>query len=176
MRIKIFEEVGIPALNKHGFTQSPFSGACFGKYDRNLYCYDFCRIGTNANLEMITTYINRRDKWVKVFLNIFKPLPDLQSLDLLKNLDGIQFHLPPNSITEMRLRSDDRKYVPLFYLFSQEHKIGTYFTKWGYNRSIKALTNLIGKDMDNIDYYVKRWHEIHRYPLETNWDGFPCLE
>ena len=71
----------------------------------------------------------------------------------------------------MRLRSDDYKGIPLFYmLFCEEHKIGSFYTKSGYQKRLQELSTLIAKDMNNIDSFIKRWKEMYP-PNITNWEG-----
>jgi hypothetical protein len=172
VRNKIFTEVGIPALEKNGFVKSPFLGTWFGEYDRNIsgYSYELCRLSQNY-LEIIGVFIVKGDKWIKIHLNIFELKPTVNSLKELKDVDGLQFHLPPNSITEMRLRTDDYKGPPLFYmLFFPEHKIGKYYSKKGFDSKVKKLKELIKKDMESIDSFVSRWHELYRANV-TDWKG-----
>ncbi|WP_337043133.1 hypothetical protein [Emticicia sp. 17c] len=167
---KIFKEVGIPALEKNRFVKSPFSGIWFGEYDRNIngYSYELCRLSNQHYLEIISVDIVKGDEWIQIRLNIFELKPNNNSLKELNGVDGIQFHLPPNSITKMRLRIDDFKGMPLFRFV--EHKIGTYYTKNGFESEVEKLRKLIKKDMTNIDHFVKRWHELHT-PLVTDWKG-----
>jgi hypothetical protein len=51
----------------------------------------------------------------------------------------------------------------LLYLcfFLSEHKIGSYYTKSGYETKLKKLRILIQSDMKNINKFIKRWHELH---------------
>lgn len=70
----------------------------------------------------------------------------------------------------MRLRSDDYKGPPIFYMiFLPEHKIGSYYTKSGYEAELVKLKKLIKSDMENIDDFVMRWHELHK-PNLTDWE------
>lgn len=114
VRNKIFFESGIPALENNEFVKSPFKTSWYGQYDRNIsgYSYELCRLTKQKHLEIITAYIVKGDKWIKIFLNIFKPQPELKSLFELEKRNGIKYDLPPNSITKMRLRSDDYKGPP----------------------------------------------------------------
>ena len=60
---------------------------------------------------------------------------------------------------------------PIIYmLFLPEHKIGRYFTKSGYERRVKKLQKLIKADMQNIDKFILRWHELHK-PNKTDLYG-----
>jgi hypothetical protein len=171
IRNSIFKEVGIPALEKKGFIKSPFSTSWFGRNNLGDYTYEFCRLSKDSILEIITIHISKGDKSIKIFLNIFKLLPEIKSIENLNNYDGLHYDLPPNSLSEMRLRDDDYKGPPLFYmLFCPEHKIGKYYTQNGFDRKVKKLSELIKKDMTNIDAFVKKWHELHQIN-QTDWEG-----
>ncbi len=171
VRKKLFVEVGIPELLKNGFTQSPFSTSWSGRNNLGDFNYDLCRVADDSELEYLDVYINRGDRYIKVKLNIFKLLPEINSIEQLQGGDGLNYCLMPNSKSQMQLRSDDYKAPPLFYmLFLPEHKIGWYFSKSGFDRQVRKLTELIKKDTANIDCFVKRWHELHE-PNQTDWEG-----
>lgn len=171
IRNKIFFESGLPALYKNGFQKSPFSTAWFGKDDLKGYTYELCRLVPNSLLETLIVHIVRGDAWIQMYLNIFALNPDIESLKQLDGIDGLQFHLPPNTLSQMRLRSDDYKMIPLFHmLFGKEHKIGAYFTKSGLEGRVKELNELIAHDMHHIDAFINRWHEMHQ-PKKTDWQG-----
>ncbi|NBB32035.1 hypothetical protein [Cellulophaga sp. BC115SP] len=177
VRNKIFKETGIPSLENKGFSKSPFRGIWFGEYDRNVsgYSYELCRL-TKKYLEIITVYIVTGDSYINISMNIFELYPETSSLSDLHDCDGVKFHLPPNSISKMRLRNDDYTLPPLLYmLFLPEHKIGKYISKQGFYSEVAKLKKLIKKDMENIDYFVKRWHELH-VPVITDWVGCPVLK
>jgi hypothetical protein len=173
-RNAIFKEVGIPALERNGFIKKPFKTSWFGEYYKGIdgYIYEFGRLSEGNLLELIKVIIVRGDVYVKFFLNMFSISRELKSIDELKEYEGTNFGTPPNSLTKMRLRSvDDYKGPPLFYmLFLPEHKVGSYFTKSGYEAEINKLKKLIKSDMENIDDFVKRWHEVHK-PNLTDWEG-----
>lgn len=168
LRNKIFIQKGIPLLQKQNFFPSPFTGAWYGKNNLGDYTYEFCRICKNKHLEIVVTHISKGDEWVKIFLNIFEVSPKLKSLKELEKVDGLQFGLMPNSRTEMRLREDDFKGMPLFNFV--HHCIGSYATEAGFKKRLKQLGDLIERDMNNIDSFVQRWHELHT-PLVTDWEG-----
>lgn len=171
VRNKVFLENGLTALYKTGFSQSPFSTSWFGRNNLHGYSYVICRLSKDSVLEYIIVHISRRDKWVKIFLNIFKLHPEVKSLKSLEGLEGTQYGLPPNSITQMRLRADDYKGIPLFYmLFRKRHKFGRYCTKSGFRARTDEFAKLIGEDMANIDSFVKRWHQMHQ-PNQITLDG-----
>jgi len=55
-------------------------------------------------------------------------------------------------------------------LFLPEYKIGTYKTQSSFEKQLNKLRDLVKKDMANIDFFVKRWHEIHK-PNVTDKEG-----
>jgi hypothetical protein len=168
VRNKVFRENGIPALEKNGFRRSPFSTAWFGKDDIGGFTYDMCRLSANSRLETVQTLIARGDRWIQIYLNIFELHPQVTSLEQLKGVDGLQYELPPNSLTRMRLRVDDFKGMPLFNFV--EHKLKSFSSESGLNKSAEALGSLIEKDLTNIDSFIKRWHELHQINI-TDWTG-----
>jgi len=171
-RNTIFKQVGVPTIESQGFVKSPFKGTWHGQYcpGLNCYIYEYTRLTNENQLQNIQVYINNGEKWIQIFLNIFELSPKIYSIAELNNLDGIKFGLPPNSKSEMRLRCHEYKGPPILYMFLQEHKIGRYFTKSGYERQINKLQNLIKVDLENIDLFIKRWHELHT-PNKTDWYG-----
>ncbi len=176
IRNKIFLENGIPALYKNGFQKSPFSTAWFGKDDLKGFTYELCRLVDNSLLETIIVYIIRGDRWIQVYVNVFELKPNVGSLSELNGVDGLQYHLPPNSKSQMRLRLDDYKGIPLFYmLFGKEHKVGWYFSRSGFGRRVKQLSELVAYDMTHIGAFIERWHQMYQ-PMKTTWQGHPIDE
>ena len=172
-RNELFRDVGIPNLENEGFEYAPFKTSWNGEYNTTIkgYIYQLARVSENKMLEIIDVYILKGELRIQIYLNIFELLSEISSVSLLKNVEGLSFGVPPNSVTKMRLRSDDYKGPPLFYmLFLPEHKIGSYYTQSGYEAKLKKLRKLIKSDMENIDGFVKRWHDIHR-PNLTDWEG-----
>jgi hypothetical protein len=174
IRNKIFLDFGLSALQKNGFQKSPFSTAWFGKSENIGYSYELCRLADHDLLEIISVHIVRGESWIQVSLNIFKLQPHLDSLNQLTNLDGLKFNLPPNSVSAMRLKSDDTKGPPIlnYNFWFGNHKLGSYHTKAGLSKRAEELGKIIETDLSNIDSFVKRWHEIHQ-PLTTSWEGAP---
>lgn len=173
VRNQLFLEKGIPALTKNGFVKSPFSTAWYGRNDHQGFTYELCRVNDKSLLERLEIHIVNGEKWIQIKLNIFELIPTLKSITDLKGFDGLQFVLPPNSLSEMRLRVNDFNGSPLFHmLFRKALKLGTYYTKKGLQKRTRELSQLIGNDMRNIDGFVKRWHLLH-VPLKTNWEGYP---
>ena len=171
VRNNIITDVGIPALKDNGYCKFPFSGSWFGKNNLGDFTYELCRVSKSSQLEIIVVHISSGDKYIKVYLNIFELIPTLNSCSQLINKSGTKFGLPPNNITEMRLRSDDYKGPPIFYmLFLPEHKVGRYNSKNKFEREIKKLRNIIKTDMTNIDKFVNRWHELYKMNI-TDWEG-----
>ena len=172
-RNTILKDYGIPELEKNGYIKSPFKTSWFGEYDANIsgYSYELCKLINKNHLHIITLTVFRGDKRIKIDLNIFELNEKLNSILDLKECDGINFHLPPNDSTTMQLRSDDYKGPPLFYmLFLPEYKIGRYKTQSSFEKQLNKLRDLVKKDMVNIDFFVKRWHEIHK-PNVTDKEG-----
>jgi hypothetical protein len=46
--------------------------------------------------------------------------------------------------------------------FLSEHKIGSCYTKSGYETELKKLKILIQSDMKSINEFIKRWNELHK--------------
>lgn len=113
-RVDIFEKNGIPALERNGFIRGPYKGMRFGEYDAGARVYDLCRLTESAQMEIITTYISKKDRYIQVHLNIFALKPPPESLEQLRGLDCIDFYMMPNRKNMMRLRLDDFKGIPLF--------------------------------------------------------------
>jgi len=171
IRNKIVTVTAIPRLIECGFNMSPFSTAWNGRNNLQDFNYDLCRISENRLLENIEIYLSKGDRWIKFTLNIFELSPEVESIEQLKGLDGLQFKLPPNSLTEMRLRIDDIKGIPLFQLgYMNGHKLQRFYTDRGMQQSLHDLTKTIEKDINNINRFVERWHKMH-LPLKTTWTG-----
>ena len=168
VRNEIFTKNGIPALEENGFVKSPYKGMRFGKFQAGVYAYDLCRLTEHSQLEFITTYISKGDEWINVYLNIFQLKPTLKSLTQLHGLDEMQFHLPPNSLTRMRLRIDDFKGIPLFRTI--EHKIKSFYSQKGFQKRVGELSQLIESDLKNINSFVNSWNNLRR-PMTTTWEG-----
>lgn len=172
-RNTILKEYGIPELEENGYIKSPFKTSWFGEYDSNIrgYCYELCKLTNENHLHIITLTVFRGEKRIKIDLNIFELNEKINSISDLKECDGINFKMPPNDSTTMQLRSGDYKGPPLFYmLFLPEYKIGTYKTQSSFEKQLNKLRDLVKKDMANIDFFVKRWHEIHK-PNVTDKEG-----
>lgn len=172
-RNNIFREYGISELERNGYIKSPFKTSWFGQYDSdtNGYSYELCKLTSQNHLHIITVNMVKGDKWIKIFLNIFELHQRINSITDLQDCDGINFHLPPNDLTNMRLRNDDYKGPPLFYmLFLPEYKLGKCKTQRSFEKEVDKLSNLIRKDMINIDFFVKRWYELYQ-PNRTDREG-----
>jgi hypothetical protein len=173
IRNNIVLESAIPILIKNGFSKTPFSTSWYGRNNLNDFTYELCRLSSSSRLELIEIQISRGDKWLKFFLNIFELVPYLKSLDQLQGSDGLKFHIPPDSITKMHLRSDDIIGPPLFRLrYLYGHKLKSFKTQHGLLRKIDKLKRTIEKDSSNINHFVKLWHELHQ-PTKTSWAGHP---
>lgn len=168
IRNEIFVKNGIPQLEKNRFEKTPFPEKLFGKNNLGDYTYELCRLNSSSHLEAITAHISRGDSWIKIYLNVFKLKPTLRTLNPLKDMDGMQFSLPPNTLTRMRLREDDFEGMPLFN--TVKYKVKSFYTESGFQERLDELSKLIEKDLSNIDSFIKRWHELHQ-PMVTDWEG-----
>ena len=168
IRNNIFLKEGISFLEKNGFKKSPYSTAWYGKNNLGDYTYELCRLSDNSDLTILTTHISSGDRWIKIMLNIFKLEPTPHSLTDLQGKDGLKFLLPPNSLTEMRLRVDDFDGLPL--LNFTEHKLKSFQTKRGLERRKLELSELIKRDMSNIDKFIDNWYNKYN-PSQTDWEG-----
>jgi len=162
----VFTERGIPALLQNGFSKSPFSTSWFGTDNTGGYTYDFCRISNESRLEIIFVHINKGDRWIQLDLNMFCLDPVVDSIDQLKDVGGLQFHLSPNNYTAIRLAP---QHGIIFAGFPQ-HKIRSFFSKKGLERRLRQLGDLIENDLNSIDSFVERWMEEHK-PMLTDWEG-----
>lgn len=171
IRNKIVLQTAIPLLLKKGFSKTPYYASWYGRDNHQNFHYELCRLSTNSLMEIIDIYVARGDRWIQIHLNIFKLTPSASSLEQLANSDSLQFNLPPNNLTKMRLRCDDVKGPPLFSPnYMSGHRLKRFFTKHGLSRRIKSLTKTIEADLNDIDSFVKRWHKLHR-PTTTDWSG-----
>lgn len=164
----IFLKEGIPALEKNGFSKAPFSTSWYGKNNLGDYTYELCRLRGQATFELLVIHISSGDEWIKIYLNIFELSPSLTNLTELQGKVGTYFHLPPSILTQMRLRIDDFKGMPIFR--TKEHKLGRYYSQSGLQKRIKELSVLISSDLNNIDSFVVRWYDLHT-PIVTDWQG-----
>ena len=171
IRNDIFLQNAVPILEQNGFVKSPFLDANFGRYNSKLYIYEMCRL-ENSNLEFLKTYITSRDRYIKIFLNIFHLSPIPKNISELENISGIKFYLSPNNQKEERLDIDMLKTIPLFsYRFwFENYKLKSFYTKFGFNMAIKKLKYLIERDMKNINFFVEKWRLFHK-PNITDWEG-----
>jgi hypothetical protein len=169
-RNKIVLERGLPMLYKNGFRRSPFSTAWFGRNNLGSFTYELCKLTHTSILIMVRIHCIKGDTYVQTFINMFQLTKQIEDLSQLEGVDGMHFHLPPNSLTNMRLHVDDFKGVPLLnydFMFRQ-HKLSSYLTKRGFERSEKKLGNRIEKDLANINKYLVRWHKLHKPVSVTN--------
>ncbi|MBW0149034.1 hypothetical protein [Marinobacter arenosus] len=165
-RNKIFLENGLPALERQGFCKSPFSTSWFGKDDHGGYSYELCRLTKDSELQIIEVNICLRDRWIQEHLNIFSLVPHCEAIENLSGVDGLQFHLPPNSQTKARLEPPRG----LIFAGMPRHKVGRYLTRRGLSKRLSKLENLVETDLGDIQNYVKRWHSSNVIQT-TQWNG-----
>jgi hypothetical protein len=165
-RNRIFLECGAAELYSNGFIKSPFATSWFGRNNLGDFTYEFIRLKEKTRLEFLVVHISKGDAYIKLFLNVFEVENKIKSVKDLDGKDALKLHLPPCALSMMRLRSDDYKFIPLItVLFYKEHKLGTYWTKKGFDSKINSLCSIIRKDCQNIDGFIKRWHK--KYSLQT---------
>ncbi len=166
LRNDIFLARGIPTLIQNGFIRSPFSTAWFGKDGAGGYSYEICRISDDSRLDMIFVYINKGDRWIQPHLNIFRLHPKVNSIEQLKDVDGLQFHLPPNSKTLTRLAPERG----LIFARLSQHKIRFFYSRASLERRLKKLGDLLETDLNNIDSFALRWMAENKLQI-TDWNG-----
>lgn len=174
-RKRIVLDVAIPALLKQRFERSPFSTAWFGYYPGNhFYMYELCRLQEGALLELVRITVHGGERWIQIHVNVFRLHPPANTLGALSGQDGLYFHMPPHNRTLMRLRLHDRPGPPIFWIFAPEHRLESFWTRSGFERGVKRLSRLIEQDMNGIDVFFKRWHQLHK-PHDVDWTGQPML-
>lgn len=167
VRNGIFLERGVPPLVRNGFAKSPFSTAWYGKDNMGGYSYELCKVEKDFLCQLFV-YIVSGDRWIQVFLNVFDLSPKLESIDQLRGVSGLKYQLPPNSLTRMRLRIDDRERLHLFG--RKEYKLKSFSSEIGLKKRVQQLGELIEQDMNTIDIFVDKWFLLHK-PNVTNWEG-----
>jgi hypothetical protein len=92
-------------------------------------------------------HINKEDSYVKLYLNIFDVGSAITGSKYIENKNALKLHLPPLSLTKMRLRSDDYRFLPIITpFFYKEHKLGFYLSKKGFNNQVNKLCKLLRED------------------------------
>lgn len=170
-RKDIFLKDALPILKEKGFVEEPFKTSNFGWCGFG-YIYDMCRLRQGKFLDFVSVRITQGDRYIKIFINAFEVTPQLGSLSSLKETEGLQYVILPNSEKEMRLDSDFIKGMPAL---SKEFwfgglKVGRYFTEIGYNNQVEKLKEKVMSRVCDIDAYFEKWHGCHR-PNLVKWDG-----
>lgn len=166
IRNSLFLERGLPALQKKGFIQSPYTTAWFGRDNHRGFSYELLRLKGNSTLEIILVYIIYGEPWIQEHINVFKLSPEVTSMSELSGLDGMNFHLPPSSIKLTRLAPPRG----LIFAGFPQHKLRFFFTKSGLNRRISQLGAALEKDLTDIDSFFTRWY-VENQPTTTDWHG-----
>lgn len=111
------------------------------------------------------------DAWIQNYLNVFELNPPIVNLKQLEDSESVKFVIPPLVNSRMRLKLNGYKMIPLFVdLFIKQHKIGSYYTRSGFEKRIEELGNLIQEDFNHIDKFIDLWFKNNK-PLVTTWDG-----
>jgi len=159
-RNKVLLECATTELYNNGFIKSAFSTAWFGRNNLGDFTYEFVRLQEDSKLELLVVHINKGDSYVKLNLNIFDVGSAITSFKDIENKNALKLHVPPLSLTKMRLRSDDYRFIPIITpFFYKEHKLGFYLSRKGFNNQVNKLCKLLREDCRNIDRFVHRWHE-----------------
>jgi hypothetical protein len=166
LRNSIFLDSGLPALERNGFSKSPYATAWYGKDNHRGYSYELCRLRKDSILEILTVYIVYGESWIQEHLNAFHLSPRPPSLSELAGLDGLNFHLPPNSKGRTRLAPPRGVLLAGF----PQHKLRSFLTEAGLGRRTAQLGKLLQKDLGNIDSFFTRWYADNQPPI-TDWQG-----
>ncbi len=170
IRNNVFLSKGLLELEKKRFVSSPFSTSWSGRDSHNGFSYEMARL-SKGFIQILEIYINRGDRWIQVYLNIFKLNPGVSLINELKEISGIPFAIPPNSKNKMRLRCDDFRGPPILNLNASDYKIKRSFTKKGFEKKVGRLGENIKRDFKNIDVFVEKWFAIYK-PIEVYWQTF----
>lgn len=172
IRNEIFLQDAVPILQEKGFEKSPFKTTCFGRLDSLAYIYEMCRLRDDRFLDLITVNIHRKDKYIKIFINSFELFPQIASISQLSEVDGLKYHIPPNSKKKMRIDVDFIKGPPILsksFWFDQL-ELGSYFTKKGYCKQVEKLRKTVISKVRNIDLFFQKWSKLHS-PNVVKYDG-----
>lgn len=172
MRKNLVLQTVVPILENKGFVKAPFSSSNYGYVNSHIYIYEMCRLVDNQYLEFVSVSLSREDKYIKVHINVFELSPPIGDLSLLKQIDGINYWIPPNSEKQMRIDLDFIKIPPIISwdFWFKDFKLKFYFTREGYQKRVNQLTTLLKIKIGNIDSYFREWHQYH-HPNITKWDG-----
>jgi hypothetical protein len=96
----------------------------------------------------------------------FRLHPKVNRIEQLKGVDGLQYHLPPNSRSLARISSPRG----IIFAGSPQHKIGFFFSRAGLKKRLEKLGSLLESDLKNIDSHVLQWLAEQK-PLVTDWKG-----
>lgn len=172
VRKNVFLEKGLPELEKQGFQKAPFKTSWFG-WNGGILCYIFQlgRIVDHSIFQSLDIHIHRDDRWIQIYLNIFELSPPIETIEQLKTSNGINFGIPPSSLTTMRLRENGNKGIPLVNaIFSPDYKLGASFSERSFEQKVEKLRKLIASDMREIGVFIAQWHETYKIST-TDWDG-----
>ena len=172
IRNEIFLQDAVLILQEKGFEKSPFKTTCFGRLDSLAYIYEMCRLRDGRFLNLITVNICRKDKYIKIFINSFEIFPKITSLSQLSGLDGLKYHIPPNSKKEMRIDTDFIEGPPILSksFWFEQLELGNYFTKKGYCKQVEKLRKAVISKVRNIDLFFQKWSKLH-FPNVVKYDG-----
>ncbi|MCM1141749.1 MAG: hypothetical protein NC453_24530 [Muribaculum sp.] len=162
----------LPILEKQGFVRSPYLYSEFGFHAGLGYEYDLVRL-RGTELDQINIRISFGHGWFSILFNIIElnPTPDTVE-DLKGKVGGRDYMFPDKNGCENLAY---QIFYPshccwLFWLPTPLYRLKYRFTKWGKQRQIRKVTNLLAKDFGRIDEAVEIWHKRHK-PIVVDWDG-----
>lgn len=162
-RNDIVKHTLIPVLQRQGFVLRPLNNCSAGDFDREAqaYFYDLGRMTNDGFLELIDAFVCKGSKRIQISLDISKLPSHPMAINELRQYNRQQLGIPLNSSTQMQLRCNDYPGPLIFYSFHPKHQLGSYYSHAGYLKALAKLQKRIQTDMNNIDWFVQRWHKIH---------------
>ena len=173
IRNDIFIQDVVPILEKKGFVKSPFKTACFGRTsNNNIFIYEMCRLRKDSRLEFVITKISRYDRYIKIYINAFKPYPPIKSVYSLKDYDSTNYEILPNSGREMWIDVDFIAGPPLFSkdFWFNCLKLKKFHTDKGRIKRTTELKNRATAKVNKIESFFDKWYSKY-CPYVTKWNG-----
>ena len=173
IRNDIFIQDVVPILEKKGFVKSPFKTAYFGRTsNNNIFIYEMCRLRKDSRLEFVITKISRYDRYIKIYINAFKPYPPIKSVYSLKDYDSTNYEILPNSGREMWIDVDFIAGPPLFSkdFWFNCLKLKKFHTDKGRIKRTTELKNRATAKVNKIESFFNKWYSKY-CPYVTKWNG-----
>jgi len=169
----IIQNIALPILNNKGFTPSPFVEEWYGKNNLRCYVYYLFRINERSEMEYLYITACRLNLRIDMVINVFQPIPRIESLNALEGHSIFPFILPPNSLSQMELGSEEYGRIPIFRIFQEDNlSIGVPKSENDLIQRKERLSKTIEQKCTNIDKSFLRWHKRHS-PSSVDWKGVP---